>query len=839
MIESKKINNKNIEDKWQKRWEEEGIYKSKDFIKRKKYYLLVEFPYPSGLGLHIGHAFTNTIGDIYARFKRMQGFNVMFPMGWDSFGLPTENSAIKLGIHPTILTKQNTEKFEEQNKILGFSFDWSREIDTSDPDYYRWTQWIFLQFFKNNLAYKKETQVGWCPSCKIILANEEIVAGKCERCGTEIEYRKQKQWLLRITEYADRLDKELDLVDYPDYVKKSQRDWIGCKEWTDITYPIEGTNENIIVSTTRPDTNYGATFVVVAPEHPIVASLLNLKLETNNLKLEEIREYVEKSKKKSELERISEGKKKTGIFTGLYAVNQLNGYKMPIWIADFVLMDVGTGAVVGVPGHDKRDFEFAKEFKLPIIRVIIGKDGDKSEISKIEQIQEEGGIMVNSGFLNGMEASEASKKIIKYFEDKDWGKRVIRYHLRDWIFSRQHYWGEPIPIINCPKCGMVPVPEDELPVRLPEVEKYQPTDTGESPLANLKEWVEVSCPSCKAKAKRETDTMPNWAGSSWYYLRYCDPQNNKKIADENKLTYWTPVDIYIGGAEHTTLHLLYSRFWHKFLNDLKLVPSKEPYSARRQHGVILGEDGYRMSKSRGNVIDPIEMVEKFGADSLRMYLMFMGPYDSTMAWNTSGIEGMSRFIGRLWNLFQKKNLRLSEEDEKILLTNLHKTIKKVTEDVETFNYNTAISSIMVLVNFLEEKIKIKGDIMSMLEKDAETKSGQGVWDEALEKLCQIIAPFTPHLAEEVWNSTLKLKFSIHQSNWPKFDPKLIVEDRITIIVQVNGKVRSTIKVKTVNSNIRAEIIKLAKGDEKVKKYLHGKVIKKEIFIPGKLLNLVV
>jgi leucyl-tRNA synthetase len=834
-----KINYRKIEYKWQKIWEEEGIYKSKDFDDKKKYYLLVEFPYPSGLGLHIGHAFTNTIGDIYARFKRMNGFNVMYPMGWDSFGLPTENSAIKLGIHPAILTKRNTKKFKEQNKGLGFSFDWSREIDTSDPDYYRWTQWIFLQFFKKNLAYKAETRVGWCTSCKIILANEEIVGGKCERCGTEVEYKMQKQWLLKITAYADRLDQELDLVDYPDYIKKSQRDWIGRKEWTDITYPIEGTEERIIVSTTRPDTNYGATFVVVAPEHEILDKLLNNKIKNLKLDTSAINNYVNKAKKKSELERISEGKKKTGIFTGLFAVNQLNGYKMPIWIADFVLMSVGTGAVVGVPGHDKRDFEFAKEFNLPIVRVVVGKDGDKRKITKIEQVQEEMGIMVNSGFLNGLNGYEATKKIINHLEENGWGKRIIRYHLRDWIFSRQHYWGEPIPIINCPKCGMVPVSEDELPVKLPEVEKYQPTDTGESPLANIKEWVEVSCPICGRNAKRETDTMPNWAGSSWYYLRYCDPQNNKKMVDENRLNYWSPVDLYIGGAEHTTLHLLYSRFWHKFLNDLKLVPDKEPYSARRQHGVILGEDGYRMSKTRGNVIDPIEMVEKFGADTLRVYLMFMGPYNSTMAWSTSGIEGMSRFMGRLWNLFQNKSVKLSAEEEKILLTKLHKTIKRVTEDIEAFRYNTAISSIMVLVNFLEEEIRMNRESLNELEEDVENKPGSVVWNKTLEILCQIIAPFAPHLAEEIWNSVLGFKTSVHLSMWPEYDKKLIIEKTLIIAVQINGKLRGTLGIENQDSKNKNKVEKMAKEEPKIQKWLEGKEIRKVIFVEGKLINFVV
>ena len=813
MVKKILFNHKTIESKWQRKWGDSQIYSASDFSKNKKFYLLVEYPYPSGEGLHIGHAFTNTIGDIYARYLRMKGFNVLFPMGWDSFGLPTENSAIKLGIHPSILTKRNTTRFRQQNKSLGMSFDWGREIDTSSPDYYRWTQWIFLQLFKHGLAYKSEAKVGWCPKCKIILSNEEIIAGKCERCGAEIEYRKQKQWILKITAYADRLSKELDLVKFPSYVKKSQRDWIGRKEWIDITYEIEGTKEKIVVSTTRPETNFGATFVVIAPEHPILS-----KLEIPSQYQKKLAEYIKKAQNKSELERISEGKIKTGVFIGRYCINRLNGKKLPIWVADFVLMSVGTGAVVGVPGHDRRDFEFAKQFKLPIVRVIVGEDKDTSEITTASQVQEKDGQLINSDFLNGLSCQEGIHKIMDYLENKRWGKRVIRYHLRDWIFSRQHYWGEPIPIIHCSKCGLVPVPENQLPVKLPDVKKYEPTDTGESPLAKIATWVNTTCPKCRGRAKRETDTMPNWAGSSWYYLRFLDPKNNRCLADRSKLDYWLPVDIYIGGAEHTTLHILYSRFWHKFLNDIKSIPGKEPYLARRQHGVILGEGGMRMSKSRGNVINPLIMAEKFGTDTLRLYLMFMGPYDSTMVWNTEGIEGMRRFIDKLWKLFQQKNSEFNPEDEKTLNIKLQQTIKKITEDIEQFKYNTAIAQLMILVNFFKEN---------------------GVTNQAKKVLCQLIAPFAPYFAEEVWVNILNQDFSVHKQNWPQFNKNILSGSKKTIVVQVNGKVRDQIGLTQEGSENQKEVERVVQNSPKSIKWLQGKKLRKTVFVAGKLINFVV
>lgn len=867
-----------VELKWMKKWEKDRLfYAVAEDTKRKKYYALVEFPYPSGEGLHLGHTFTNTVLDVFARKKRMDGFNVFHPMGWDAFGLPTENYAIKTGIHPAVVTKENTNRFREQDKRLGFSYTWDREVNTTDPNYYQWTQWIFIQLFKHGLAYKAEKPVGWCPDCKIILANEEIVGGKCERCGATAEYRKQKQWLLRITAYADRLADELDLVDYPEYVKKSQRDWIGRKEWIDITYPIEGTSEKISVSTTRPDTNFGATFIVVAPEYPLIQQILNPKskirsnLKIPNSKIKELQNYLNAAKKKSERERISEGRKKTGVFTGLYAVNQLNNYQMPIWVTDFVLPDVGTGAVVGVPGHDLRDFEFAKQFALPVIRVVVGEDGDTSPITKKEQVQEEEGAMVNSEFLNGLDIHEATIKIMDYIEKEGWGKRTVRYHLRDWIFSRQHYWGEPIPMVYCQICakkgitwwktkaakdfkpvskqqltisksetaGWFPLPEEELPLKLPEVERYQPTETGESPLANIKTWVKTSCPHCGGPARRETDTMPNWAGSSWYFLRYCDPKNNQQLAINNKLEYWLPVDLYLGGAEHTTLHLLYSRFWHKFLFDLGTAPGKEPYAARRQHGVILGPDGYRMSKSRGNIVNPEDIVNKYGADTLRMYLMFMGPYDSTMPWSDEGVEGIWRFLNRIWRIYHDRNRIASTSEESCpasaglppsevikvdeLRRKLHRLIQKVGDDIDNLKHNTAIAALMEFLNAWYD-----GGTLS--KKDA------GAY-------LHLLAPFAPFLAEELWQqinqySIFNIQYSIHSQPWPKYDPKLAKEEQVTIIIQVNGKMRGEVRMKNVECRMQNKIEERAKKDEKVVRYLEGKTIRKTIFVPGKLINFV-
>jgi len=853
-----------IEPKWQKIWEENRLFWEVKEGKPKKFYALVEFPYPSGEGLHIGHAFTMTIMDVLARKKRMEGFNVLHPMGWDAFGLPTENYAIRTGIHPAVATAKNTARFRQQMKRLGFSYCWSREINTSDPAYYRWTQWIFLQLFKHGLAYKAQMPVGWCPRCKIVLANEEIVNGRCERCGTEAERRLQSQWLLRITAYADRLIDDLKLVDYPDFVKEAQINWIGKSEGIIIDYPVVDENgnphpevEKVSCYTTRPDTNFGATFVVVAPENPILE-----KLQASSFKLQaQLEKYIKMSKKKSELERTALEKEKTGVFTGWYALNRLTGKKMPIWVADFVILTAGTGIVVGVPAHDQRDFDFGRRYRLPIIPVLKPKNGSW-DFNKSPYLEIDDAVVFNSDFLNGLPAAKAIEKISSYLVKKGWGRRAVNYHLRDWIFSRQHYWGEPIPMVYCQNCakkgitwwdtpegkkfkilnlkfkieelaGWFPIPEKDLPLKLPPVERYQPTDTGESPLANVKDWVNTTCPHCGGPARRETDTMPNWAGSSWYYLRYCDPQNDKKVAEPDKLKYWLPVDIYLGGGEHTTLHLLYSRFWHKFLYDIGVVPTPEPYQARRQHGVILGEDGEKMSKSRGNVVNPDEVVEKFGADTLRVYSCFMGPYDATMPWSAKGLEGAWRFLNRIWRIYQDGK-KIGSKTSPELLRPLHQTIQKVTKDIDNLSYNTAIAAMMSFINKW-------------------SKGGSQLSRDDAGSFLKLLAPFAPHLAEELWHSLTKFptwekmsKTSIHLQPWPKYDPKLVEEEEVTIVVQVNGKVRGQIKVKSARlpdgqeiRNSQAEIEKLAQSQPRVAKYLAGKTPKKVIFVPGKLINFVI
>lgn len=765
----KPYNHSEIEPKWQKVWEEMPPYKAVDFDKKPKYYALVEFPYPSGDGIHLGHAFTNTILDILARKKRLSGFNVLHPMGWDAFGLPTENYAVKMGIQPAVATKKNTGHFRMQDKKLGLSYDWDREIDTTDPNYFKWTQWIFLKFFEKGLAYKAETPVGWCPSCKIILANEEIVDSKCERCGTPAEHRMQKQWLLKITAYADRLADELDLVDYPTSAKQAQRNWIGRKEGTLVKFG------DIEVFTTRIDTIYGATFMVIAPEHPLA-----LELAKNS---KEIADYLKETSRKSEIERLELSKEKTGVDTGLKVINPATNKEIPVWISDFVLAGYGTGAIMSVPAYDDRDRDFATKFNLPIVT-----DFELVNDPKIPY------------------------------------KKTTTYHLRDWVFSRQHYWGEPIPIIDCPKCGLVPVPEDQLPLRLPEVEKYQPTQTGESPLANIASWVNTKCPKCGGPAKRETDTMPNWAGSSWYYLRFCDPNNSKTFADYKKMEYWGPVDMYFGGPEHITLHLLYSRFWHKFLNDLGLVPGKEPYTARRTHGMILAENGSKMSKSKGNVINPDDLINKYGADALRVYLAFMGPYESTMPWSSSGIEGSRRFIQRIWDLFHNADKIGAQSDPK-LAGELNKTIKKVGDDIDNLKHNTAVAFLMTFLNYWE-----KGGSLSL---------------EDANKFLIIISPFAPHLAEELWHSVGvdprvdpgntgrthgSAPTSIHQQSWPVVGD--IAEESAVIAVMVNGKLRGTVPAAdqpTVEKSAR----------EKISNHLEGKQIKKVVFVPNRVINFVI
>ncbi|MFH0854490.1 MAG: leucine--tRNA ligase [bacterium] len=807
-----------IEKKWQKKWEKEGLYKAEDFSEKEKKYILIEFPYPSGAGLHVGHVRSYTALDVISRKLRMEGYNALYPIGWDAFGLPTENYAIKNKIHPRIATEQNIRVFTRQIKSLGISFDWDREIDTTDPNYYKWTQWIFLKLFENGLAYKSKIPINWCPSCKIGLANEEVVDGKCERCGAQTEKREKEQWMLAITKYADRLIDDLERVDYLEKIKTQQINWIGRKEWIDIDYPIEGIEEKIIVSTTRPDTNFGATFVVIAPEHNLLTKEKGIILKEYR---EEVDKYIENSLKKSELERISEGRKKTGVFTGLYCLNRLNNKKLPIWVSDFALTTVGTGAVVGVPGHDIRDFEFAKEFNIPIIRVVVGKDGDKSDIMNKEQVQEEEGSMVNSKFLDGLEIHEATKKIMDYLEEKGWGKRTMRYHLRDWVFSRQHYWGEPIPLVHCEHCGTVALPEDQLPLTLPDVEKYEPTDTGESPLANITEWVNTTCPKCGGVAKRETDTMPNWAGSSWYFLRYIDPKNENALADQEKLKYWMPVDLYNGGMEHTTLHLLYSRFWNKFLYDIGVVPFSEPYAKRVSHGMVLAEDGKKMSKSLGNVINPDDVIREFGADTLRTYEMFMGPYGEAIPWSTDGLKGVKKFLDKVWGL-QKKLGRVFKPDMAINRL-LHKTVKKVTEDIENFKFNTAISAMMILANEMEKAPEIALDGYKLF--------------------ILILSPFAPHMCEEIWNkiknqkSKIKNLESIFTQLWPSYDPNLAKDEEIELVVQVNGKVRDKF---TTDANISEEYAKKqALESEKVAEWIKGKEVIKVIFVKGRLVNIVI
>jgi len=807
----------NFENKWVEAWEKEKVYKAPTVVdKKNKFYTLVEFPYPSGAGLHVGHARSWTAMDAYSRKKRMQGYQVLFPMGWDAFGLPAENYAIKMGIHPEKTVAENIKRFKKQCQSLGFSFDWSREINTTDPEYYKWTQWIFIQLFKKGLAYQSEVAVNWCPFCKTNLADEEVLSnGTHERCGNKTEKKSQKQWLLRITRYADRLLEDLKTVDFSEKIAKQQVNWIGRKEGINITYKIINpslTNVGEITCfTTRPDTNFGATFIVIAPEHEFVASLLNLKFKIQNSKLGEIKKYINETKSKNEIERITEGKKKTGVFTGFYAVNNLNGRKMPIWISDFVLPNVGTGAVIGVPGHDLRDFEFASQFGLDITRVVVGKDGNKSTITKKEQVQEEEGVMINSGFLDGMEIHEATKKIMDYMEEKGMGKRVVAYHLRDWVFSRQRYWGEPIPMIFCDKCKWVPVPDDQLPVKLPYVKSYQPTETGESPLANISEFVNTTCPNCGGLAKRETDTMPNWAGSNWYFIRYLDNKNTKKIAGRREMDCWLPVDIYQGGFEHTTLHLLYSRFIYKFLYDIGVVPTKEPYAKRRSHGIVLANDSRKMSKSFGNVVNPEDIIGEYGADTLRLYELFIGPFEQQVTWNDEAVSGVYRFLSRVWNLTHEiKTTSVSPQ----VVQKLNKLVIKIEHDLENLKFNTAVSSVMEFVNFwAENQNKVDKTVVKTFLK--------------------ILSPMAPFMTEELWKNVLGEKISIHLSTWPKTEA--VTETEFTIPVQINGKTRAVL---TVSNTTKDMVVSKALEDERVKKYLEGKKYK-VMYIEKKILNFVI
>ncbi len=811
-----RYNPKDIEPRWQKAWAAGKEYAAVDFdAKRPKYVMLTEFPYPSGDGLHMGHVREYTLGDIMARHKRMNGYNVLYPMGYDAFGLPTENYAIKMKIAPQVATDQNVGNFQKQFDSLGYSIDWSRSFNTSDPSYYKWTQWLFLQFFKAGMAYQDEVDINWCPHCKTGLANEEVVNGRHERCDTLVEKKTLNQWMLRITDYADRLIDGLQTVDYPSRIADQQVNWIGRSVGAEVDFALEGINDKITVFTTRPDTLFGATFMVLAPEHPLVEQITTPEQKAD------VQSYVKATQAKTEVERQDENREKTGVFTGAHAINPVNGAKVPVWIADYVLMGYGTGAIMAVPAHDERDFEFAKKYDLPIIDVV-------QKPADFEGCYTGEGIMVNSGVYDGLPSAKARDKIVADLAKKGQAKEKINYRLRDWIFSRQHYWGEPIPIIHCPKHGAVAVPDDQLPVTLPKVKNYEPTDTGESPLAQVTDWVNTTCPECGGPAKRETDTMPNWAGSSWYYLRYYDAHNDKAFADPAKLKYWGEVDMYLGGMEHTTLHLLYSRFWHQFFYDQGLVPTPEPYHARRGQGIILAADGSKMSKSKGNVVNPTDIIEAgYGADALRLAITFLAPYDQTTPWSPETVGGTHRFLNRVWTLAQEylEAKPAASGDSKTILAATHKAIKKVTEDLHGMNFNTAIAALMELTN---ELYKIKAD-------QGFAKAGAS-WQFALENLLKLLAPFAPHLSEELWHQ-LGHKESIHTGEWPQWDEQYLVQDTMTVVVQVNGKVRAQLQVPS--DATEEDIIKTAQKDVKVAAYLDGKDARKTIYVPKKLVSFVV
>lgn len=801
----KVYNPKEIEQKWQKVWEEEKAFAATDDYSKPKYYALVEFPYPSGQGLHVGHPRPYTALDIVARKRRMEGYNVLYPMGWDAFGLPTENYAIKNHIHPKIVTKNNVQRFKEQLQSLGYSFDWDREINTTDPGYYHWTQWIFLKLFKAGLAYKSEMPINWCTSCKVGLANEEVVNGHCERCGAEVVRKVKSQWMLKITEYADKLIDGLDGVDYIERVKVSQKNWIGRSHGAEVDFPIKGKEEKLRIYTTRPDTLFGVTYMVISPEHPYIA-----KFAEQIKNLDEIKAYQEEAAKKSDFERSELVKEKTGVMIdGLTAVNPVNNKEIPIWVSDYVLMSYGTGAIMAVPAHDERDWEFAKKFHMPVIQVVESAKGPV-DVEEAAFTDVAAGKLVNSGFLNGMEVAEAKKAITDYLEKEGIGTPKTNYKLRDWVFSRQRYWGEPIPIVKCEKCGYVPVPEEQLPLELPEVESYMPTDNGESPLAAMKSWVRTTCPCCGGTAERETDTMPQWAGSSWYYLRYIDPFNNQALASREALKYWLPVDWYNGGMEHTTLHLLYSRFWHKFLYDQGIVPCPEPYQKRTSHGMILGENGEKMSKSRGNVVNPDDIVAEFGADTLRTYEMFIGAFELSASWSQEGVKGCRRFLDRVWKL---QELVTEEKGySKELETRMHQTIKKVSNDYESLKYNTGIAAMMSLINDFYKAGKV-------------TKDEFGT-------LLILLNPVAPHMTEELWE-LMGYEGRLYQAGWPAWEEEKTVESVIEIAVQINGKVRGTVKLPADVS--REDAIKA--GKEAVADKLTGNVVK-EIYVPGRLVNIV-
>lgn len=798
-------NHKVVEKKWQKVWDDEKAFAATNDYSKPKYYALVEFPYPSGQGLHVGHPRPYTALDIVARKRRMQGYNVLYPMGWDAFGLPTENYAIKNKIHPKIVTENNVKHFKDQLHSLGYSFDWDREINTTDPKYYKWTQWIFLKLFKAGLAYKKEMPINWCTSCKVGLANEEVVNGVCERCGAPVVRKVKSEWMLKITDYADKLIEGLNDVDYIERVKVSQKNWIGRSTGAEVDFQIKDTEDKLRIYTTRCDTLFGVTYMVVSPEHPYLD-----KYKDQIKNWEEIVAYREQASRKSDFERAELAKDKTGVaIDGLTAINPVNGKEVPIWVSDYVLMSYGTGAIMAVPAHDERDWEFAKKFHLPIIQVV-AKNGEEVDVNEAAFTDVATGVLINSDFLNGLEVKDAKEKMIKFLEEKGIGQAKTNYKLRDWVFSRQRYWGEPIPIVHCDKCGYVPIDESELPLLLPEVESYMPTDNGESPLAAMTDWVNTTCPCCGGPAKRETDTMPQWAGSSWYFLRYTDPHNDEALASPEALKYWLPVDWYNGGMEHTTLHLLYSRFWHKFLYDQGVVPTPEPYQKRTSHGMILGENGEKMSKSRGNVVNPDDIVQEYGADTLRTYEMFIGAFDLAASWSEDGVKGCRRFLDRVWKL---QDLMTDEEGySKDLETKMHQTIKKVSNDFENLKYNTAIAAMMTLLNDFYKKGSItRGELKTLII---------------------LLNPVAPHITEEMWQ-IIGCEGRVYQQTWPEFEEAKTVESSVEIAVQINGKVKGTLGIQ--KDDPKDQVI--AKAKEVIADKLTGNIVK-EIYVPGRLVNIV-
>lgn len=829
----KRYNPKEIEPKWQQAWLDSKIYEASDTSDKPKKYIMEYFPYPSGAAMHVGHVRNYTIGDAITRYNRMRGFNVLHPMGWDAFGLPAENYAIKTGISPKEAIKQNTGRFKQQLIQMGFGYDWSREFASSDPEYYRWTQWFFLLLFKRGLAYQKDSLQWWCPVDKTVLANEQVEDGKCWRCGSQVEKKALKQWFFKITEYADRLEKDLDSVDWPEGIKNMQRNWIGHKTGINLTYKVAdaATDEEITVFTTRPDTNYGATFVVLAPEHPFVQKVMNQEIVPKDgpSHWQAVQHYVQKALAKSDIERQEEGRLKTGAFTGLHVINPLNNKKLPIWVSDFVLSNFGTGAVVGVPGHDMRDFQFAKQFDIPIERVVVGPDGDTGPIERPEQVQEKTGKMVNSGPLDGMDIQAAIEKMKDIMEERDMGTRTHTYRIRDWLISRQRYWGAPIPIIHCEKDGPVAVPESQLPVTLPDLTSFEPAGDGRSPLARVSEFVNATCPQCGGPATRETDTMDGFACSSWYFLRFADPRNNDKPFSDDKVKYWLPVDDYIGGAEHAVMHLLYARMWTKVMQDEGLINFGEPFNKLRNQGMILAPDGQKMSKSKGNTIEPDGLIEQgYGADAIRIMELFIGPWNQMAAWSVEGMGGSFRFLQRVWALAQEA-IAIPEGTDKSDATEvkriIHRTTKKVTDDLESMSFNTAIAAMMEAVNGLYAA-----------KNSVPFAEAPATWRAGMQAFLQLLAPFAPHITEELW-AEFGHADSIHISEWPKYDEHYLVSDTMTIAVQVNGKIRGEVTV--LAGATEADVVAAAKQVEKVVPYLAGKEIRKTIYVPGKLVSFVV